>query len=221
MPASELIAKSATDVVALLKSGEVTTLDLLDALEARIAEVEPAVNALPTLCFERARDNARALAAKPVAERGVLAGMPVAIKDLLNVAGVRSTQGSPIFADTVPETSDVAVTTLEAAGGVVYAKANTPEFGAGANTFNEVFGRTLNPWDTSKSCAGSSGGSAVALATGTAWLASGSDLGGSLRNPASFCGIVGFRPTSSRRPASSRTWAASSRRPARISPTCR
>ena len=198
MPASELIAKSATDVVALLKSGEVTTLDLLDALEARIAEVEPAVNALPTLCFERARDNARALAAKPVAERGVLAGMPVAIKDLLNVAGVRSTQGSPIFADTVPETSDVAVTTLEAAGGVVYAKANTPEFGAGANTFNEVFGRTLNPWDTSKSCAGSSGGSAVALATGTAWLASGSDLGGSLRNPASFCGIVGFRPTPGR-----------------------
>ncbi|MEQ9331743.1 amidase family protein [Thalassobaculum sp.] len=198
MPASELIAKTATEIVALLKAGEVTTLDLLDALEGRIAEVEPAVNALPTLCFERAREAARALAAKPVAERGVLAGMPVAIKDLVNVAGVRSTQGSPIFADFVPETSDVVVTTLEAAGGVIYAKANTPEFGAGANTFNEVFGRTLNPWDTSKSCAGSSGGSAVALATGTAWMASGSDLGGSLRNPASFCGIVGFRPTPGR-----------------------
>lgn len=198
MPASELIAKTATEVVALLQAGEVTTLDLLDALEARIAAVEPAVNALPTLCFDRARDAAKALAARPVAERGVLAGMPVAIKDLLNVAGVRSTMGSPIFADAVPETSDVAVLTLEAAGGVVYAKSNTPEFGAGANTFNEVFGRTLNPWDTSRSCAGSSGGSAVALATGTAWLASGSDLGGSLRNPASFCGIVGFRPTPGR-----------------------
>lgn len=198
MPASELIAKPATEIVALLRAGEVSTLDLLDALEARIAEVEPAVNALPTLCFDRARDNARALAARPAAERGVLAGLPVAIKDLLNVAGVRSTQGSPIFADTVPATSDVAVLTLEAAGGVVYAKANTPEFGAGANTFNEVFGRTLNPWDTSRSCAGSSGGSAVALATGTAWMASGSDLGGSLRNPASFCGIVGLRPTPGR-----------------------
>ncbi len=198
MPASELIAKTATEIVALLKAGEVTTFDLLDALEVRIAEVEPAVNALPTLCFERARDRAKSLAGKPMTERGVLAGMPVAIKDLLNVAGVRSTQGSPIFADTVPDTSDVAVTTLEAAGGVVYAKSNTPEFGAGANTFNEVFGATLNPWDTSRSCAGSSGGSAVALASGTAWLASGSDLGGSLRNPASFCGIVGFRPTPGR-----------------------
>ncbi len=198
MPASELIAKTATEIVALLKAGDVTTVDLLDALEARIAEVDPAVNALPTLCFDRARDRAKALADRPVAERGVLAGMPVAIKDLLNVAGVRSTQGSPIYADTVPETSDVAVLTLEDAGGVIYAKSNTPEFGAGANTFNEVFGRTLNPWDTSKSCAGSSGGSAVALATGTAWLASGSDLGGSLRNPASFCGIVGFRPTPGR-----------------------
>src|SRR3546814_18760467 len=106
--------------------------------------------------------------------------MPGAIRDLLNVAGVRSTQGSPIFADTVPETSDVAVTTLEAAGGIVYAKSNTPEFGAGANTFTEVFGRTLNPWDPSRSSAGSSGGSAVALATGTAWLASAPDPGASL-----------------------------------------
>src|SRR3546814_10692437 len=105
MPASELIAKTATEIVTLLKAGEVSSLDLLDALEARIAEVEPAVNALPTLCLDRARDAAKALTAKPVAERGVLAGMPVAIKDLLNVAGVRSTQGSPIFADTVPETS--------------------------------------------------------------------------------------------------------------------
>lgn len=198
MPASELIKKTATEMVDLLKREEISPLDCLDALEARIPEVEPAVNALPTLCFDRARDAAKAVMAKPVAERGLLAGLPVAIKDLLNVKGVRSTQGSPIYADLIPEASDVAVTTLENAGGVIYAKSNTPEFGAGANTFNEVFGKTLNPWDTSKSCAGSSGGSAVALATGTAWLASGSDLGGSLRNPASFCGIVGFRPSPGR-----------------------
>ena len=198
MPASDLIKKTATEMVSLLKSGEVTPLDCLDALEARIPEVEPAVNALPTLCFERAREAAKALMAKPVAERGLLAGLPVAIKDLLNVKGVRSTQGSPIYADLIPDASDLTVTNLEDAGGVIYAKSNTPEFGAGANTFNEVFGPTLNPWDTSKSCAGSSGGSAVALATGTAWLASGSDLGGSLRNPASFCGIVGFRPSPGR-----------------------
>lgn len=198
MPASELIAKTATEVVGLLRKGDVTPRDLLDALEVRIGEVDGAVNALPTLCFERAHDRAKTLAQTAQTERGVLAGLPVAIKDLLNVAGVRSTQGSPIFADHVPDRSDVVVEMLEASGGLIYAKSNTPEFGAGANTFNEVFGRTLNPWDTTKSCAGSSGGSAVALATGMAWLASGSDLGGSLRNPASFCGIVGFRPSPGR-----------------------
>src|SRR5205814_2957580 len=128
-------------------------------------------------------------------ERGVLAGMPVPIKDLTNVAGVRTTLGSPIFADFVPPTSDVLVERLEAEGGIVYAKSNTPEFGAGANTFNEVFGATLNPYDTSRSAAGSSGGAAVALATGMAWLAHGSDMGGSLRSPASFCGIAGMRPS--------------------------
>jgi len=134
----------------------------------------------------------------PVEDRGLLAGMPVAIKDLEPVAGVRSTWGSTIFSDFVPTASDCLVERVEDNGGVIYAKTNTPEFGAGANTFNEVFGRTANPWNTSKSCAGSSGGSAVALATGMAWLASGSDLGGSLRNPASFCSIVGFRPSPGR-----------------------
>ena len=106
-----------------------------------------------------------------------------------------TTQGSPIYKDTIPARSDIVVEHLEDNGGVVYAKSNTPEFGAGANTFNEVFGATLNPWDTSRSAAGSSGGAAVALATGMAWLAHGSDMGGSLRNPASFCGIVGMRPS--------------------------
>ena len=192
---SELIRESACTVVDKLRSGEVTPLDLLDLLEKRIAEVNRRVNALPTLCFDRARKNARELMRKPAGERGLLAGLPVPIKDLTDVAGVLSTLGSPIFKDNVPARSDILVEHLEDNGAIIYAKSNTPEFGAGANTFNEVFGATLNPWDTSRSAAGSSGGAAVALATGMAWLAHGSDMGGSLRNPASFCSIVGMRPS--------------------------
>jgi amidase len=191
----ELIGLSATALIDLLRRDEVTPHDLLDALETRIALVDPQVNALPTLCFERARIHADALLKVPVSKRGRLAGMPVPIKDLISVEGVRTTQGSPIFADFTPTASDVVVERLEAEGGIVYAKSNTPEFGAGANTFNEIFGATLNPYDTTRSAAGSSGGAAVALATGMAWLAHGSDMGGSLRNPASFCGVVGMRPT--------------------------
>jgi len=190
-----LVRETANAIVDKLRRGEVTPLDLLDVLEKRIADVDRDVNALPTLCFDRARDHARALMQKKPAERGLLAGLPIPIKDLTNVAGVRSTQGSPIFKDHIPERSDILVEHLEGNGAIIYAKSNTPEFGAGANTFNEVFGRTLNPWDTSKSAAGSSGGAAVALATGTAWLAQGSDMGGSLRNPASFCGVAGIRPS--------------------------
>ncbi|MCZ0738137.1 amidase [Phreatobacter sp. AB_2022a] len=193
-----LIEKSATDILKLLKKDEVSPLDLLDTLEARIAAVDGKVNALPTLCFDRARKHARALMKRPKEGRGLLMGMPVPIKDLTDVEGVLSTQGSPIFADHVPTTSNILVENLEARGGIVYAKSNTPEFGAGANTFNEVFGRTLNPYNTKLSAAGSSGGAAVALATGQAWLAHGSDMGGSLRNPASFCGIVGMRPSPGR-----------------------
>ena len=162
------------------------------------AAVEGTVNALPVLCFDRAREQARQLMQRPLGERGRLAGLPVPIKDLTDVAGVRTTYGSTIFADFVPEASDILVETIEAEGGLIYAKSNTPEFGAGGNTFNEVFGTTLNPWNTSLSAAGSSGGAAVALATGTAWVAQGSDLGGSLRNPASFCGVVGLRPSPGR-----------------------
>jgi amidase len=132
---------------------------------------------------------------KPVGDRGLLAGLPIPIKDLTNVEGVLTTQGSPIHKDNIPARSDLVVEHLEGQGGLIYAKSNTPEFGAGANTFNEVFGATLNPWDLSRSAAGSSGGAAVALATGMAWLAHGTDMGGSLRNPASFCGVVGLRPS--------------------------
>ena len=199
---SELYRSTANEIVTRLRNGEISPLDCLNALEARIAAVDSKVNALPTLCFDRARKHATELMKKPMGERGVLLGLPVPIKDLNDVAGVRSTQGSPIFANRVPETSDVLVTHLENNGCIVYAMSNTPEFGAGANTFNEVFGRTLNPWNTSRSAAGSSGGAAVALATGTAWLAQGSDLGGSLRNPASFCSVVGMRPSPGRVAAS-------------------
>ncbi|MCC8961829.1 amidase [Bradyrhizobium sp. Pear76] len=190
-----LVKETACAVVEKLKAGDVTPLELLDVLEKRIAEVDGKVNALPTLCFDRARTHAKALMQKPVGERGLLAGLPVPIKDLTAVSGVLTTQGSPIFKDNVPAKSDILVEQLEQSGGVIYAKSNTPEFGAGANTFNEVFGPTRNPWDTSRSAAGSSGGAAAALASGTAWLAHGSDMGGSLRNPASFCGVVGLRPS--------------------------
>src|SRR3979409_2476281 len=189
------IRQEAVSLVARLKKGEVTPHDLLDALEKRIAAVNGPVNALPTLCFDRARAHADRLMKLPLAQRGQLAGMPVPIKDLVDVAGVRSTQGSPIYAKHIPEKSDVLVEHLEAEGCIVYAMSNTPEFGAGANTFNEVFGKTRNPWNTTRSAAGSSGGAAVALATGMAWVAHGSDMGGSLRNPASFNGIVGMRPS--------------------------
>src|ERR1700712_1824141 len=190
-----LVRATACAVIDKLNSGEVTPLDLLDVLEARIAEVDGKVNALPTMCFDRARDRAKALMKKPIGQRGLLAGMPIPIKDLTAVEGVLTTQGSPIYKDAIPERSDLMVEHLEANGALIYAKSNTPEFGAGANTFNEVFGATLNPWDTARSAAGSSGGAAVALATGTAWLAHGTDMGGSLRNPASFCGVVGMRPS--------------------------
>jgi amidase len=190
-----LVRETACAIVGKLKSGEVTPLDLLDVLEKRIADVDGKVNALPTLCFDRARTHAKALMKKPATERGLLAGLPIPIKDLTAVEGVLTTQGSPIYKDNIPAKSDIMVEHLENNGAVVYAKSNTPEFGAGANTFNEVFGPTRNPWDTSRSAAGSSGGAAAALATGTAWLAHGSDMGGSLRSPASFCGIVGLRPS--------------------------
>jgi amidase len=190
-----LVRETACAVVGKLRAGEVNPLDLLDLLEKRIAEVDGQVNALPTLCFDRARTHAKVLMQKPAGERGLLAGLPVPIKDLTNVAGVLTTEGSPIYKDNIPASSDLLVEHLEENGALIYAKSNTPEFGAGANTFNEVFGATRNPWDTSRSAAGSSGGAAVALATGMAWLAHGSDMGGSLRNPASFCGVVGLRPS--------------------------
>ncbi|HXV22656.1 MAG TPA: amidase family protein [Alphaproteobacteria bacterium] len=201
MPSNEIIAMSAMEAVRRLRQREIAPIELVEAALARIERVEPAVNAMPIVCADRARAHARRLERMPPKEgRGWLGGLPIAIKDLTSVAGVRTTHGSPIYAGHVPDRSDLVVEILEARGAIVIGKSNTPEFGAGANTFNPVFGKTRNPWDTRLSSAGSSGGSAVALATGEVWLASGSDLGGSLRTPASFCSVVGLRPSPGRVP---------------------
>ncbi|MEE2980845.1 MAG: amidase family protein [Pseudomonadota bacterium] len=198
MSTNELYRRTATDVVGLLKRGEVTPLELIDVAAARIAATDGAINAVPTLCLERARDHAKRLMAS--GEDTLLGGLPIAVKDLNEVEGVRCTHGSPIFADHIPERSDLMVETLEARGAIVIGKSNTPEFGAGASTFNEVLGKTRNPWNTAKSVAGSSGGAAAALAAGQVWLATGSDLGGSLRTPASFNAVIGLRPSPGRVP---------------------
>ena len=184
----DLCAKSAREVIDLLKKGEVSTAELVDASMTRMDQVEPDVNAVVTRCPDRA------LAAS-VSTDSALAGLPIGIKDLNPVAGVRTTFGTKGHADFVPDTSDPLVERLESRGGVVLGKTNTPELGAGANTFNEVFGQTRNPWNTAMTAAGSSGGAAVSLATGELWLSHGSDYGGSLRSPANYNGIVGLRPS--------------------------
>jgi len=202
MSLQELIALPAREVVRLLREREIAPRDAIEAAVERIRAVDPMVNAVPTLCVERALAHARRLegAPPPADDAGWLAGLPILVKDLTDVAGVRTTYGSTVFAEHVPQRSDILVERLEARGAIVLGKSNTPEFGAGANTTNRVFGATRNPWNTALSCGGSSGGSAVALATGMAWLATGTDLGGSLRTPAAFCGVVGLRPGPGRVP---------------------
>ena len=198
---SDVYRMSAAEVVGLLSRGEVSPVELVEAAAARIAKVDGHINALPTLCIDRALDHARRIMREGKHHdrpRGWLGGLPIAVKDLSAVAGVRTTYGSRIYADNVPTASDSLITRLEANGAIVVAKSNTPEFGAGANTLNDVFGGTRNPWDLTKSVAGSSGGSAAALASGQVWLATGSDLGGSLRTPASFTAVVGLRPSPGR-----------------------
>src|SRR5437773_3952609 len=194
---------SAVEAVARLRKGEISPLELVEASAQRIAEIEPAVNALPTLCLERARDHARHImqggaACDAAGEAGWLAGLPVSIKDLTDVAGVRTTYGSPLFADHVPAKSHPLVERIERKGGIVIGKSNTPEFGAGGSTFNEVFGRTRNPWNTALTSGGSTGGGGAALAAGEVWLAHGSDHAGSLRRPATYCSVVGLRPSPGR-----------------------
>jgi amidase len=199
---AELIRLTATKAVALLRRREITPLDLIDAAAARFEAVDGQVNALPIRFLDVARHKARRLlqqGRRADAPPGWLAGLPIVAKDYNDIAGQRTTYGSAIFAESIARENDVTVATLEASGGIFIAKSNVPEF-AGANTFNPVFGATRNPWALDLSAGGSSGGAAAALASGSAWLAMGSDLGGSLRIPASFCGIVGLRPSPGRVP---------------------
>ena len=189
----ELCRLSAYKVVGMLKAGDISTADLIDSATRRIAKTGPIINATPTLCKDRALR--ATLNLKESDHAGWLAGLPISIKDLNSVAGVRTTFGSKGFSDFIPQESDPLVEKLEARGGVVLGKTNTPEFGAGGNTFNDIFGPTLNPWNISLNPGGSSGGAAASLAAGEIWLSQGSDHGGSLRTPAAYCGIVGLRPS--------------------------
>ena len=195
---NDLLAKTACEISQLLAAKEIKPTELVETCAERISEVEPHINAMPTLCVEKALDRAKEIENNPPDTdhvRGWLGGIPISIKDLMETAGVRTTFGSPIYADYIPAVSDILVQMLEKRGAIVMGKSNTPEFGAGASTFNEVFGKTRNPWDTTKSVAGSSGGACASVAAGEVWLATGSDLGGSLRTPASFNSVVGLRPS--------------------------
>lgn len=177
-------------------AGEVSARDLVAAALARVERLGPTLNAVITL-NPRAMDDAQELDEKAARgeKLGLLHGLPVGIKDVTEVGGLRTTYGSPLYAENVPEEDALVVARLRAAGAVILGKTNTPEFATGGNTFNEVFGRTRNPWNPEKSAGGSTGGGAAALATGQIALAEGTDLGGSLRIPAAFCGVVGLRPS--------------------------
>ncbi len=194
----DLCFVSATDLAQLYRARKVSPLEVMQAVLARIDAVNPAVNAYVTVARESALAAARRatrMLSRKARTLPLLHGVPVSIKDLYATKGIRTTWGSLIYRDHVPDEDDLVVQRLKAAGAIVIGKTNSPEFGAGGNTFNAVFGATRNPWNPALTCGGSSGGAAVAVATGLGPLAQGSDLGGSLRVPASFCGVVGFRTT--------------------------
>jgi amidase len=200
---SELCFLDARRLVALLAAREVAATEVMEAFLAQIERLNEAVNAMPTL-RSRAELLAEAAAADRASARGAAAGplhaLPIAIKDLSLTRGLRTTFGSRIYRDFVPTSDELYVERIKHAGAIVIGKTNTPEFGAGSQTFNALFGATRNPYDLARTCGGSSGGAAVALACGMVPLADGTDLGGSLRNPASFCNVVGFRPSPGRVP---------------------
>ena len=188
---------TARDLAAALRRGEISSRVVVEAHLRQIERVNPHVNAVVTLVADRALQEAdaadKALAAGE--DPPVLHGLPVLHKDTHETAGVRTTQGSPLLADHVPKRDELVIERLRAAGAIGLGKTNIPEFAAGSHTFNPVFGLTRNPYDTSRSAGGSSGGAAAALACGMTPVADGSDMGGSLRNPASFCNVVGLRPS--------------------------
>ncbi len=194
---SALCEMTATDLRRLIATGDVSPVELLESCIDRIEQTNGAVNAIVATCYDRARAEAKAAEAAVRAGDVLppLHGLPVAIKDLNETEGLRTTFGSPLYADHIPDRDEALVAGLRAAGAIVIGKSNTPEFGAGTNTSNRVYGPTRNPFDLERTSGGSSGGSAVALATDMVPIAHGSDTGGSLRNPATWCGVVGFRPT--------------------------
>jgi amidase len=204
MSTDDLCFLTATDMARSIRERRLSAREVMEAHLAQIERLNPRVNAIVTLLPERAMQHAAAAdeALARGEKIGPLHGLPIAHKDMVLTRGVRTTFGSPILKDFVPDQDELIVERLRGAGAIMIGKTNTPEFGAGSQTYNPVFGETLNPYDPTKTCGGSSGGSAVALAGGMLPIADGSDLGGSLRNPASFCNVVGLRPSPGRVP----TW---------------
>jgi amidase len=199
---------SAVDLAARLARRQLSARDVMKAHLAQIERVNPRVNAIVTLVAEQAMA-AAAKADETIVRRGplgVLHGLPAAHKDLVDTAGIRTTHGSPFYRDNIPTRDALIVTRMRAAGAITVGKTNTPEFGAGSQTFNTVFGATRNPYDLTKTCGGSSGGAAVAVAARMLPIADGSDTGGSLRNPPAFCNVVGLRPSPGRVPNESSSW---------------
>src|SRR5262245_61910057 len=205
---AELCEMSAVELTARLARKDVSAREVMSAHLAQIERINPTVNAIVTLVAEQAMAGA-AKADEAIARRGpigVLHGLPVAHKDLVDTAGIRTTRGSPFYRDNVPTTDALIVTRMRTAGAITVGKTNTPEFGAGSQTFNTVFGATRNPYDVSMTCGGSSGGAATAVAARMLPIADGSDTGGSLRNPPAFCNVVGLRPSPGRVPNESTSW---------------
>ena len=206
--ALDLALRPASELRDLVASRQVSAVDVVGAALARVDALNGTINAVVTL-NPRALDDARDIDRRNAAGEppGILCGVPVGIKDVTPVQSLRTTYGSPIYAEYLPDADALAVQRLRVSGAVILGKTNCPEFAAGGNTFNEVFGRTRNPWNTALSAGGSTGGGAAALATGMIALAEGTDLGGSLRIPASFCGIVGLRPSIGLVPTYPTDWA--------------
>jgi amidase len=202
MSHEDICFMTATELARRVRNKDLSAREVMEAHLAQIERVNPKVNAIVTLLPERAMEGAKAADDAPARRKAVgpLHGLPIAHKDLVETRGIRTTLASPIFKDFVPDRDGLIVERLRNAGAICIGKTNTPEFGAGSQTFNTVFGATLNPYDLTKTCGGSSGGAAVSLACGMLPIADGSDMGGSLRNPANFCNVVGFRTSPGRVP---------------------
>jgi amidase len=208
MTPSETAFLPAVEVAAMIRRRDLSPVEVVQAAQAQFEAYNPTVNAVCTAAYDQALEQARAAEAAVMRDDplGPLHGLPITIKDITETAGMRTTFGSKLYEQYVPDVDALEVARLKAAGGIIVGKSNTPEFAAGTNTRNPVFGQTLNPWNLALNPGGSSGGAAVALATGMCALAEGSDHGGSLRNPAAYCNVVGFRVSAGRIPAYPSPW---------------